>query len=91
MTELLKQPQYEPMGIWEQVASLTAANTGLFDVVPADKIKDAQAALLTKLWDEHKDVMRAVNKGDKLSDETLDVIKKAAQKVAHSYAPVEEK
>jgi len=63
LTELLKQPQYQPMGIWEQVASVFAVNEGLFDKVPIDKIKDVQSAMLTKLWSDHKDDMRELNKG----------------------------
>src|SRR5690606_673558 len=50
LTELLKQPQYQPMGVWEQVASVYAVNEGLFDGVAVAKIKDAQEAMLTKLW-----------------------------------------
>lgn len=91
LTELLKQPQYEPMGVWEQSASLIAANAGTFDIVPVNKIKDAQAALLTKLWEDHKEDMRELNKGGKPTDELLDLIKKTAEKVAHSYATSEEK
>lgn len=91
LTELLKQPQYEPMGVWEQAASLLAANGGLFDSVPVDKIKDAQAALLTKLWSDHKEDMRTLNKGAKPDDAMLKLIKTAAEKVAHSYSGSEEK
>src|SRR5687768_7888188 len=70
LTELLKQPQYQPMGVWEQVASVHAVNQGAFDGVPVAKIKNAQSALLTKLWTDHKDDMRTLNKGDK-PDEKL--------------------
>ena len=63
LTELLKQPQYQPMSIWEQCASIFAVSEGLFDGVPVAKIKDAQSALLTKLWTDHKKEMRELNKG----------------------------
>lgn len=78
LTELLKQHQYQPMGIWEQVASIYAVNEGAFDDVPVAKIKEAQSTLLTRLWTEHKEAMRTLNKGDKPSDNTLEAIKKAA-------------
>lgn len=78
LTELLKQHQYQPMGIWEQVASIYAVNEGAFDDVPVAKIKEAQSTLLTRLWTEHKDAMRTLNKGDKPSDDTLATIKKVA-------------
>ncbi len=85
LTELLKQPQYQPMSIWEQVASIVAVNEGCFDRVPTIKIKPAQEAFLTKLWSEHKDIMRELNKGDKKIDEMEDA-KKIIIKVANVAA-----
>lgn len=82
LTELLKQPQYMPMGIWEQVASIYAVNEGAFDTVPVAKIKEAQAALLSRLWSEQKEAMRTLNKGDKPDEKTLEAIKTAAEDVA---------
>src|SRR5882672_1106663 len=41
LTELLKQKQYQPLSIAEQVVSLMAATKGAFDIVPTEKIKDA--------------------------------------------------
>lgn len=63
LTELLKQAQYQPMGVWEQVASIHAVDEGCFDEVPVDRIKPVQEALLTRLWKDHKDAMRTLNKG----------------------------
>lgn len=85
LTELLKQPQYQPMGVWEQTASLIAAEDGAFDKVPLDKVKTAQTALLTELWSSHKDAMRDLNKGDKPSDKTLEMVKKSATKVMKGF------
>lgn len=83
LTELLKQPQYQPLGVWEQVASLVAVNEGVFDSVPADKIKDAQSALLTELKGSKE--MTELDKGDKPTDKALDLIKKTATKVAKGF------
>ena len=85
LTELLKQPQYQPMGIWEQTASLIAAEDGAFDKVPLDKVKHAQTALLTELWESHKDAMRELNKGDKPADKTTAAIQKTAAKVMKGF------
>lgn len=85
LTELLKQPQYQPMGVWEQVASVHAVNQGAFDDVPVAKIKDAQGALLTKLWTDHKDDMRTLNKGDKPEEKMLDLIEKTARSAAKGF------
>ncbi len=86
LTELLKQKQYSPLSIAEQTASIMAATKGAFDEVPPEKIKDAQAELLSLLADQHKDVVKALNTGDKPTEDIEKTVLAAAEKVAKSYA-----
>lgn len=88
LTELLKQAQYQPMSIWEQVASIAAVSEGYFDDVPAAKIKEAQDTLLTNLWSNHKAEMKQLSKGDKKFGEDkviYEIVKNAAMSVAKGY------
>ena len=85
LTELLKQPQYQPMSVWEQFVSIHAVTSGAFDSVPVAKIKEAQAGLLTQLWNNAKDAMRELNKGAKPTDEQLQVIDEATQVAAKGF------
>lgn len=85
LTELLKQKQYEPMSIAEQVITLTAATKGIFDEVPVEHIKDAQAQLITIIESDHKDVVKALNKGDNPTDEIVKTIEDAAKKIAKGF------
>lgn len=85
LTELLKQAQYQPMGVWEQFVSIHAVTSGLFDEVDPERIKEAQTSLLTKLWTDHKAEMRELNKGDKPSDDTLELIDKVTKAVAKGF------
>jgi F-type H+-transporting ATPase subunit alpha len=85
LTELLKQPQYQPMSIWEQVASLYVVNESLFDTVAVARIKEAQAALLTRLWTDHKEDMRTLNTGGKPDEKLMNTIKKVAITVAKGF------
>ncbi|MFZ1243402.1 MAG: F0F1 ATP synthase subunit alpha [Candidatus Saccharimonas sp.] len=85
LTELLKQPQYQPMSVWEQVASIFAVTEGVFDDVAPAKIKEAQKALLSRLWAQHKDAMQTLNKGDKMQDATAKTIREAAKAVAKGF------
>ena len=85
LTELLKQPQYQPMSVWEQFVSIHAVTSGAFDDVPVAKIKEAQAALLTQLWKNNKDAMRELNKGAKPTDEQLHIIDEATQAAAKGF------
>jgi F-type H+-transporting ATPase subunit alpha len=86
LTELLKQKQYSPLSIAEQVASVMAVAEGAFDDVPTTKIKDAQADLISMLEDKHGALMKTLNKGDKPSDEAKAAIVDSAKKVAKSFA-----
>jgi F-type H+-transporting ATPase subunit alpha len=85
LTELLKQPQYQPASIWEQVVSVFALTNGLFDEVPTARIKEAQANLLSKLSSEHMDDMKVIDKGDKPTKDQTDLIEKIAKKVAKGF------
>ncbi len=88
LTELLKQPQYQPMSVWEQAASIFAVSEGLFDKVPAANIKDAQRALLTRLWTDNKKDMQALNKGAEKLEADSDhgkLIAKVAKSVAKGF------
>lgn len=85
LTELLKQPQYQPMSVWQQTAVLMAAENGHFDEVPVDKVNDAKAALLTSLEKDHKDAMKTLNQGDKPDEKMTKLIDKVAIKVMKGF------
>lgn len=85
LTELLKQPQYSPLSIWEQCSLLFAANEGAFDDVPVEKVGEASEALLAELKRSHKKEMDELNKGDKPDDKTIDLIVKTAKNVARDF------
>lgn len=93
LTELLKQPQYSPLSIWEQAATLMAANEGCFDNVPLNKVKQAQDNLLQQLHSEKRKEMDELNKGDKPDEKMQKLIVDIAKKIGDSYktAPKKEK
>src|SRR3990170_3727235 len=53
LTEILKQPQYSPLPVWQQIASIYAATEGAFDVVPINNVKTAQNAFLREIEQKH--------------------------------------
>lgn len=85
LVELLKQPQYSPMSVWEQVAVLLPAINGVFDTVPVEKLGDVTRALLAQLWSDHKAEMKELSQGDKPSEKTTKLILDAAKKLAKGY------
>ena len=85
LTELLKQPQYNPMSVWEQFVSIHAVTSGAFDKVPVSKVKDAQVSVLTKVAKEYPKEVKELDKGDKPSDKVLKKIDKAVADSAKAY------
>jgi len=85
LTELLKQHQYSPLSVWEQTATLMAANAGAFDPVPLEKVKEAQAGLLSRLGRDYKKEMTELNKGDKPTEGTEKLIVKVAGEVTKTF------
>ncbi|MFH1748939.1 MAG: F0F1 ATP synthase subunit alpha [Planctomycetota bacterium] len=68
MVELLKQPQYAPMDIVDQILSIHAGARGFLDNLPLDRIHDFEQALLRHYLDEFPEMRTAVIK-EKWSDE----------------------
>lgn len=85
LTELLKQPQYSPMSIWQQTATLLAANEGCFDKIELKNVKHAQETLLSQLHQEHRGAMNTLNEGQKPSEEASKAIVDTANQIAKSY------
>ncbi len=85
LTELLKQPQYQPLSVWQQAVSILFVTGGHFDSVPPVKVKDAQSATLTRLWADHKAEMQELDKGGKPTDELLALVAKVAKTVVKGF------
>ncbi len=85
LTELLKQHQYQPMSIWQQVVSIVSVTSGHFDTVAVAKIKDAQSAVLTRIWADHKKDMELLETGAKPTEEILKAIEKVATATAKGF------
>jgi len=56
LTELLKQPQYQPLSLTDQVALLYAGTRGLIDAVPVERVNEWRAAFLRAYHGEYSDV-----------------------------------
>ena len=85
LTELLKQPQFNPFSIWEMYTLLLAATEGCLDKVPLDKIKTVEANLLRDLKRKQPKLIEKLNSGDEPDDKTRKVIIALASDIASSY------
>lgn len=85
LTELLKQHQYNPQAIWQMYVSLLSATEGCFDVVPVDKVKAAEEAVLRTVSQKHAKMVEHINTGAEGSDADNKAILDIAKSVAKSY------
>jgi F-type H+-transporting ATPase subunit alpha len=90
LTELLKQPQFHPLAIWEMYAMLLAATNGCFDAVPVDKLKTVEANLLRDLKAKQPKLIEQINTGDEPSDKDKEKIIELANQIAKAYEPVKQ-
>jgi len=82
--EILKQPQYSPFKVEDQVAIIYAGVKGLMRAVPVNKVKEFEADYLALLNTSHKDVMNSLKAG-KFTDELTDVLEKVARDISSRY------
>ena len=69
MTELLKQPQYQPMPTEEQVASIYAASRGYLDDIEVKDVLPFEAGMLEMLRSEKPDILADIRDRKKLDDD----------------------
>ncbi|HJM74750.1 MAG TPA: F0F1 ATP synthase subunit alpha [Dehalococcoidia bacterium] len=77
LTELLKQPQYVPQSLAEQVTILYCGVNGYMDDVPVDKVGDFESGFHDHMRASAPDVMAAIDDSGEISDETKAALDKA--------------
>jgi F-type H+-transporting ATPase subunit alpha len=77
LVELLKQPQYAPFPVEDQVVSIWAAGNGYLDDVPVDDIPRFESEFLDYLKRNHSGLLTAIKETRALSDDTVTSLKDA--------------
>lgn len=86
LTEVLKQKQYNPLSVGEQVVSLIGATSGTLDHLVETDVYAAIAALIAKVKKDEAKLYESINAGTKLTDEELERVQKIAAGVAKSFS-----
>ena len=86
LVEVLKQPQYAPVPIEEQVAVVYAAGEGLADEVPISRIREWEMDYREALRLKHRDTLDALIASGKLTDEVTAAFEQEAKDVASRYS-----
>jgi len=85
LTELLKQPQYKPFAVEEQVAVIYAGTRGYLDPIPVAKVGAYQEALLSKLKSSYPQFLEGIRKQKALTPELETMLKDALAEFAKTF------
>ncbi len=76
MVELLKQQQYEPMPVEEQLVSIYAGTQGLLDDLEVESVREFETDLLKHFRDEHPEVLEEIRDEKALSEQLTEKLTK---------------
>jgi len=86
MVELLKQGQYAPYPVEDQVVSIWSGTSGELDEVPAEDVRRFESELLAWLKSTKPEILKSIAaKNEKLSDETIGLLKAAVSEFKDSF------
>jgi len=85
LIEILKQPQYEPAPVEEQVIIIFTAINGYLDDVPTEKVKDFAAKFLQYMKDKHVGIGIEIKEKKKIEEDTSQRLKSAVTEFKKGY------
>ena len=80
----MKQAQYSPVAVEEQVAIIFVSTKGMMDEVPVDKVREFEQNFLDTLKTKHQDVL-SILKAGKLEDSATETLASVARDLAKQY------
>jgi F-type H+-transporting ATPase subunit alpha len=85
LSEVIKQPQYQPLPVEKQVAILYAATKGALDDIPTPRVKEFEGQFYRFLETEFPGVLEELGKTKALSDETRGKLDEALQRFREAF------
>jgi F-type H+-transporting ATPase subunit alpha len=86
LTELLKQPQFSPLKMEEQVVVIYAGVNGYLDALPIAKVRSFEDGLLSLLRGKNVEILNAIRDSRDLSDDTAAKLKTVVEGYAKTFA-----
>jgi F-type H+-transporting ATPase subunit alpha len=86
LTELLKQPQFSPLKMEEQVVVIYAGVNGYLDPIPVNRVRAFEDGLLSLVRTKNADILDDVRKSSDLSDATAAKLKCVVDAYAKTFA-----
>ena len=85
LVELLKQPQYSPFPVEEQVVSIWSGSNGYLDDVPVDDVGKFEADFLDFLRRSHAGILESIRESLALSEDTVTALKDAVEEFRKGF------
>jgi F-type H+-transporting ATPase subunit alpha len=85
LQEILKQPQYEPMSLENQIIVIFAGTNGFADDIPLEKMRSWEVALLRYMETQYPDIGRDIAEKKRISDETRDKLEQACKNFIQTW------
>jgi F-type H+-transporting ATPase subunit alpha len=85
LTELLKQPQFSPLKMEEQVVVIYAGVNGYLDPLPVERVRAFEQGLLRLMRNEGADILAAIRDSKDLDDTTTAKLKSAVEAYAKTF------
>ncbi len=85
MMELLKQPQYRPMNVWDQILSIYAGTRGFLDDVPINEVAPWEKAFLRYMHDRQQDLIDEFTETNDLTDDITNKLEAAIKDFKKGY------
>jgi F-type H+/Na+-transporting ATPase subunit alpha len=85
LTELLKQPQFSPLKMEEQVVVIYAGVNGYLDPLAVERVKAFEQGLLSLIRTKHGDILKAIRESRDLDDATAAKLKSAVESYAKTF------
>ena len=85
MVELLKQPQYTPYPVEDQVVSIWSGTSGGLDEVPVEDVRRFEAEFLAWLKSSKSEILTSIASTQKLGDDVVELLKGAIEDFKNSF------
>ncbi len=82
LVEILKQGEYQPVAVEEQVAIIYIATQGVLDKVPVERIREFEKEFADRIRMQHADLLDNIAQSGKVSDEAAEQLKKVGNDMA---------
>jgi len=86
LTELLKQPQFKPLPVEEQVVAIFAGVRGYLDSIKTEDVTRFETALMSEIRGKHGDILKSIREQKEITNETEAKLKSVFDQFVKTFA-----